>query len=138
MSFCTKFTQERDKLQNETISRDDMMDVFRIYGVIYEGKYLHSSVVTVTAGVDQNTVEEDYKWGGLHWKGGLYQGKCSSWKISYLSRSDLSRWQYAQDMKLLDFTGRKVDPSLMLGEMKTKKERDPNIKVRESSYGPVE
>ena len=33
MSFCTKFTQERDKLQNETISRDDMMDVFRIYGV---------------------------------------------------------------------------------------------------------
>ena len=61
MSFCTKFTQERDKLQNETISRDDMMDVFRIYGVIYEGKYLHSSVVTVTAGVDQNTVEEDYK-----------------------------------------------------------------------------
>ena len=41
-------------------------------------------------------------------------------------------------MKLLDFTGRKVDPSLMLGEMKTKKERDPNIKVRESSYGPFE
>ena len=26
-------TQERDKLQNETISRDDMIDVFRIYGV---------------------------------------------------------------------------------------------------------
>ena len=32
-------------------------------------------------------------------------------------------------MKLLDFTGRKVDPSLMLGDMKAKKERDPNIKV---------
>ena len=38
--------------------------------------------------------------------------------------------QYAQDMKLLDFTGRKVDPSLMLGDMKAKKERDPNIKVK--------
>ena len=33
-------------------------------------------------------------------------------------------------MKLLDFTGRKVDPSLLLGDMKTKKEKDPNIKVR--------
>ena len=32
-------------------------------------------------------------------------------------------------MKLLDFTGRKVDPSLLLGDMKTKKEKDPNIKV---------
>ena len=32
-------------------------------------------------------------------------------------------------MKLLDFTGRKVDPSLLLGDMKTKKDKDPNIKV---------
>ena len=36
-------------------------------------------------------------------------------------------------MKLLDFTGRKVDPSLLLGDMKTKKEKDPNIKVSISS-----
>ena len=35
-----------------------------------------------------------------------------------------------QDMKLLDFTGRKVDPSLLMGSMKSKKEQDPNIKVR--------
>ena len=34
-------------------------------------------------------------------------------------------------MKLLDFTGRKVDPSLLMGSMKeSKKEQDPNIKVR--------
>ena len=33
-------------------------------------------------------------------------------------------------MKLLDFTGRKVDPSLMMGFKDNKKEQDPNIKVR--------
>ena len=33
MNIVLSLTQERDKLQNETISRDDMMDVFRIYGV---------------------------------------------------------------------------------------------------------
>ena len=32
-------------------------------------------------------------------------------------------------MKLLDFTGRKVDPSLIMGTSKDKKEQDPNIKV---------
>ena len=37
-------------------------------------------------------------------------------------------------MKLLDFTGRKVDPSLLLGDMKTKKEKDPNIKVSDKYY----
>ena len=34
-----------------------------------------------------------------------------------------------KDMKLLDFTGRKVDPSLIMGTSKDKKEQDPNIKV---------
>ena len=34
-----------------------------------------------------------------------------------------------QDMKLLDFTGRKVDPSLMMGFKETKKDEDPNVKV---------
>ena len=33
MKAVLSSTQERDKLQNETISRDDMIDVFRIYGV---------------------------------------------------------------------------------------------------------
>ena len=32
-------------------------------------------------------------------------------------------------MKLLDFTGRKVDPSLMMGFKDNKKEQDPNVKV---------
>lgn len=36
-------------------------------------------------------------------------------------------------MKLLDFTGRKVDPSLMMGFKDNKKEQDPNIKVRYSA-----
>ena len=34
-----------------------------------------------------------------------------------------------QDMKLLDFTGRKVDPSLMMGFKENKKDEDPSIKV---------
>ena len=34
-----------------------------------------------------------------------------------------------QDMKLLDFTGRKVDPSLMMGFKENKKDEDPTIKV---------
>ena len=34
-----------------------------------------------------------------------------------------------KDMKLLDFTGRKVDPSLLMGFKENKKEEDPNIKV---------
>ena len=34
-----------------------------------------------------------------------------------------------KDMKLLDFTGRKVDPSLMMGFKETKKDEDPNVKV---------
>ena len=45
----------------------------------------------------------------------------------YVEKADFIK--YAQDMKLLDFTGRKVDPSLLLGDMKTKKDKDPNIKV---------
>ena len=32
-------------------------------------------------------------------------------------------------MKLLDFTGRKVDPSLMMGFKENKKDEDPSIKV---------
>ena len=32
-------------------------------------------------------------------------------------------------MKLLDFTGRKVDPSIMMGFKEEKKEKDPNVKV---------
>ena len=43
-----------------------------------------------------------------------------------------------QDMKLLDFTGRKVDPSLLMGSMKeSKKEQDPNIKVRPLTAAPL-
>ena len=42
-----------------------------------------------------------------------------------------------QDMKLLDFTGRKVDPSLLMGSMKSKKEQDPNIKVRLLTAGTL-
>ena len=43
-----------------------------------------------------------------------------------------------QDMKLLDFTGRKVDPSLLMGSMKeSKKEQDPNIKVRLLTAAPL-
>ena len=57
-------TQERDKLQNETISRDDMIDVFRIYGV---REHLHPllailSTILITIVVArgyQNTTEED-------------------------------------------------------------------------------
>ena len=41
-------------------------------------------------------------------------------------------------MKLLDFTGRKVDPSLLMGSMKeSKKEQDPNIKVRPLTAAPL-
>ena len=41
-------------------------------------------------------------------------------------------------MKLLDFTGRKVDPSLLMGSMKeSKKEQDANIKVRLPTTGTL-
>ena len=37
-------------------------------------------------------------------------------------------------MKLLDFTGRKVDPSLMMGFKEEKGEKDPNVKVDSPLY----
>lgn len=85
--------QERDKMQNETISVEDMKDVFRIYG--------------------------------------LELSKTQVNKISnsegFIEKADFIKC--AQDMKLLDFTGRKVDPSLMMGFKDNKKEQDPNIKI---------